>query len=381
MPGPILPSILEPFPLNRVISQLNVVNNRLQTFFGAGIGSQYPGTEGNPNATPSDHVEQMSGRNYRWDIFNNTREVATARHPGTPAATIARQAVGQQVGVFPRSAEKIPLLYEEVHNYRTIGASSAQMDAQGEAYIRRQARYLAQRFVNLREFQLAGMLRGKYYFGLTTGISDEIQHSLSSTNAMVTVDFRVPAANITSTVTGFISATWGTTSTDIPSDVYAINTDCEQQTGLPIAHAFCSPTTFMAVQKNAVLQAISGSANIVFEQFTRNAHNDFTCVMRGLPWLTWHIVPGGININGTYTKLIEDKYVAFCPEPTPDWITYLEGSEPIVEAEGRAPVERFGAHFWAKPTDDPASILLHGVHNGIPALLVPGAVYYQRVIT
>lgn len=369
---PVLPQILMPTPINSVISQLNVVNDRLQSFFGGGVGG------GNS--------QQFRGRNFGYDIFNQTREVATGRAPGAPAGAIAPNPVGRVSGVFPRFNEKVPLLFEQIHNLRVIGGPTNQIDAAGESYIRRQAQILAQRFVNAREFQYAALLRGSYTYTIS---GDDLLQNFSG--GSITVDYQVPSGNKTATGgsfssnlapngTNLITAAWSNTSTDIPAQLYAINAAGEQLTGFPVKHVWCNSTVWNYVTSNTKIQGLSGTANVVFDVLTRsdNTH-DFTATLRGMPWLTWHITDGGLNLNGTFTKFLPSTHASFLPDPSPEWVTYYEGSEVVVEVVGNQQQERFGSYFWAKPTDDPAGYQLHGVHNGIPALFVPGALLFGQV--
>lgn len=362
-----------PTPINSVISELNVVNDRLQTLFGGGMGG------GN--------VQQYRGRNFGYDIFNQTREVSTGRAPGATAATIAANPVGRVSGVFPRFNEKLPLLFENIHNLRQIGGPTSELDAAGESYIRRQAQIVKQRFTNSREFQFAAMLRGSYTYTIS---GDDLIHAFSG--GSMTVSYQVPSGNRTAVGGSFaanlnplgsgniITAAWSSSSTDIPSQIYAINAAGEQLTGYPIKHICCDSTVWNYVTSNSKVQALSGTANVVFDYLTRSdASHDFTAVLRGMPWITWHITDGGLNLNGTFSKLFPSTHAAFLPEPSPEWVTYFEGSEVVSEVAANTQAERFGSYFWAKPTDDPAGYQLHGVHNGIPVLFVPSAIFFGQV--
>src|SRR5688500_7997610 len=120
-----LPSILQPGVINEVISEVNVLNTRLQYFFIGGGGSL-----------------DVGGRYFGWDIFNETRNVAEGRAPGVGPSRIAPQPVGHVNGVFPRVHESIPLLFEKIHNQRKLGGYTS-IDRGGEAYIMAQERILA----------------------------------------------------------------------------------------------------------------------------------------------------------------------------------------------------------------------------------------------
>lgn len=345
-----LPALLQPGAINQTISQLNVINDRLQNFFVGGGG-----------------VSNQSGRNFAWDIYNESREVGGSRAPGTPPARVAPNVVGNVTGVFPRWHESIPLLYEQIHNMRQIG--SLQLDPAGETYISKQEMYLAQRCVNHREFQFLGMIRGQYYFSRS---GDDLLPSLAS--GTQTVDFQVPANN-KNQANGIIAASWNTASTDIPGHCSAIDKNSEEQTGRPIRHGWCNSTRLNYTMNNDKVRQLAGTAAEPFSRYERQANNDFICVLKGIPYITWHVTNGGVNLNGTFTPLFGDDDVLLCPDPDPSWVQYLNGSEVVVEYPGATPTERYGAYFWAEPTTKPAGYELAGVMNGLPALYNPGCLY------
>jgi hypothetical protein len=357
-----LPSILQPGSIAETVSELNVINTRLQDFFIGGGGTK-------PN----------SGRYFGWDVFNETREVAGGRAPGTPPSRIAPQPVGHVNGVFPRVHETIPLLYEEIHNLRRIGGNPQDIDVAGESYIVGQEEILAQRFANHKEFQFVGMCRGKYYY---TQTGDDIAVSLTS--GAQEINFQVPAGNqgqLDMLGGGdIIGASWATSSTDIPAHLFAIDAAFEELMGLPLRHAWCNSNTFNYVLKNDEVKELSGTANVVFDRFERIAGtNDFIVMIKGLPWIQWHVTNGVLKLDGATTKLFANDEVLFCPDPNPSWVQYYEGSEVVIEYPGATPTERYGTYFWAEPTTKPAGYELTGVHNGIPALKIPNAIAFADV--
>lgn len=355
----ILPEVLQPGAINETVSRLDVINDRLQNFFGAA------GT--NP----------VGGRYFHWDIFDETREVAEGRAPATGPSRINPQPVGYVNGVFPRVHESIPLEYERIHNIRQIG--SRDIDRAGETYITLQEQILAQRVVNHKEFQYMALCRGGYYYSRS---GDALNVSLTSGTNFI--DFQVPAGNKSQLdMLGggdIIGASWALAATDIPAHVFAIDEAFEQLIGRPLRHAWCNSTTFNYVLTNTTIGALSGTANVVFDRFERVAGtNDFMVVIKGLPWLLWHVSNGVLNLNGTATKLFGTDEVLFCPEPNADWVQLYEGSEVVVEYPGATPGERYGSYFWAEPTTKPAGYELISVYNGIPALKRPKAIAFADV--
>lgn len=352
----------------RAISQIQAPGTTLQRLFGWGFTGA--------------NRRRQSGRNFAYDIFDATRNVATARLPAQASARIDSQLVGHSTGTFPRSAETIALRDEDLLNQRRIGGSIDQLDDEGEVFITRQEAYLAQRFANLIEFQTAAMLRGSYSF---SSVGDELRHGFSG--GETTVDFKVPASNLTQlNMLGggnILDADWNTPATDIPSHLYEINQAMVQLTGMGLAHIVVSSTVWQMLTSNEVIQAGGGTSQVVFETLRRNGSGEFTAVLRAIPWVTFHIVDYGLTVwNGsaqTYTRLIEDDHAAFLPEPSARWTQFLEGSEIVTEGPGGTRAERFGFYPFAYAVHDPSGWELSAVMNGLPALYTPSAVAYGKV--
>lgn len=363
-------TILAPKQIVGVFSQVRPALRTLSTLFGFNIGgwnrTRYAGV----------------GRHFSYDIFNSTRKVAQARIPGQASSEVSPQAVGEVVGTFPRQAEKIDLLDEKITNQRVIGGPATTLDQSGESYITRQEMYLAERFANLIEFQTAAMLRNAYYYQQS---GDKLFHDFSSSSAAMQVDFKVPAANqSTLNVAGNgarITASWGTASTDIPTQLFNLNADMIQVHGYPLQHIVLKSQLWNKVVNNDYIVAQAGSAETPVSRIERAADGvNFTAELRALPWITWHIYDHGLNIgtSETYTQLIEDDHFFGFPDPDPTWVQYLEGGEMVTEGPGyNAPRSwQYGTYAYAYPRFDPSGWTLHSLHNGIPALYNPNVPLY-----
>src|SRR5262245_22651998 len=358
--------LLAPQTIRKAISQLELPGTSLQNLFGWGLSG------GN--------TARQAGRNFAYDIFNVSRQVATARVPAQAMARTAPQAVKNTGATFPRCAERITLLDEDLLNRRQIGGDT--LDQRGEIFVTRQEAYLAQRFANVIEFQTAAMLRGSYVF-LDDG--DLLRHGFTGTGTMV--DFRIPAGNKSQlNMLGggnILAADWATAGTDIPAHLHAINAAMIQLTGFGLAHVILTSVGWQYVVNNTKVQAQGGSAGPVFESLRRTSPGEFTATLRSLPWLTFHVIDYGLEIwNGTaqtFTRLIENDHAAFLPEPSPRWTQYLEGSEVVTEGPGGPKHERFGFYAYAFPTHDPSGWELCAVLNGIPALYTPSAIAYGQI--
>ena len=117
-----LSQVLAPHTILKTISQLQLAGTSLCRLFGWGIGG--------------DNVDRQSGRSFAFDIFNHTRKIATGRAPAQAASRTGPLKMAHQHGTFPRSAECIPLLDEELLNRRKIGGPDSEggIDPQSEAF-------------------------------------------------------------------------------------------------------------------------------------------------------------------------------------------------------------------------------------------------------
>lgn len=362
-------AILQPKQIVGVFSRVKPALRTLSTLFGFNVGgrnrTQYPGV----------------GRGFSYDVFNASREVAGGRLPAQPSQEIAPQKVGEVSGTFPRTAEKMDLLDEKIHNQRVIGGPATTLDTAGESYITRQEMYMAQRIANVIEFQTAAMLRGKYYF---TQSGDKLVHEFSSSGAAQTIDFKIPSGNLTTLNMlggGALLSTWNQTA-DIPSMIYTINAAMQQLTGFTLENIALKSALWNTVVNNDYVVAQAGSSAQPFEYITKDGDGNFVAKLRSIPWLKWHILDHGLNIGtasgGTYTTLIEtSKFFGF-PDPSPEWCQYLEGGEVVTEGPGHnAPRGvQFGTYAYAYPRHDPSGWTMHSLLNGIPQLTVPAAVVY-----
>lgn len=360
--------LLAPQTIRKAISQLDLPGTSLQNLMGWGLG----GT----------NVTRQSGRNFSYDVLNNSRKIATGRVPAQASNRVKPLKVGNVKGCFPRAAETIKLLDEELLNRRAIGGPDTSLDQRGEAYVTRQEAYLAQRFANLIEFQTAAMFRGSYSYDEE---GDELRHGFSGGGT--TVNYQIPAGNLSQLnmlgAGNILSADWALAATDIPSHLHKINAAMVQLTGMGLAHVVLTSVGWQYIVNNTKVKDQGGSEQAPFETMNRVGAGEFTAVLRALPWITFHVIDYGLEVwNGTtetFTKLVEDNRAAFLPEPSPRWVQYLEGSEIVTEGPSGPKHERFGFFAYSWPTHDPSGWELAAVMNGIPALYVPSALAYGLI--
>lgn len=351
-----LPTELQPVVVIDRMSRIKVINNTLQNFWGLGADG--------PNERP------VPIRRGSEDIYNETREVATAILPGSVSSTIAPHPVGSFNYSIPLSHESMPLDAERLFNIREIGKGANVIDVYGMNYIADQEREMKRRMVNMREFQVAAMMRGSYTY---TQSGQMFTHSFSG--GTYTVDYQIPSTNKT-TINSIIDATWATTTTHIPAHLFAINAYSIELSGRGIRHGFINSAMWANLLKNTDLQNQAGSVNQIFDYIDRNEQDEtFTARLKAIPWITWHINDNGLKLSGTFTKLFADTQCVLTVQPDAEIAQYLMCPTPVVKNYGAPVTGIVGEDYWYLATPDPAGYQLHTCLSGLPFLRIPKGIF------
>jgi hypothetical protein len=361
---------MAPEVILREVSRIQLPGTVLSDLFGWGLAARDPDKQdGNMTDYPL--------RDGSYDVFSRSRLLATASMPGTSNTNIKPQKVGRVRFTIPRSSEQMPLTDEDLVNRRQIGQAVTVVDSMGENYIMRQKRFMAERVANMIEFQTAALMRGSYTFDQE---GDELRQMFSGGEE--TIDFQIPSGNKNQLdmlgAGAIITASWATSSTDIPQNCYLVNTDMNSLTGLGIEHAVTNSTTFQYLLNNDKIKAQAGTSNTPYQSLERSGPGRFSAILRAIPWLQWHIVDYSLDLwdDTTYTstKLIADDQVTFIPQPSPAWCQYLNGGEVIAEGPAGPRAFRNGFYAYGYQSWNPSGWNLCTAHNGIPALYVPAAI-------
>lgn len=367
MATPALPSLLQPSVVNERISRLRVINTTLQNRFGMQSGG--PAVRSSP-----------TGRRGSYDVFNDTREVATARLPGATAATIARNPRGNVAFIIPRIAEKKPLLMEELSNFRPVGGPTNVVDQNGQLFIADEEMINKQRITNAREFQVAAMLRGSYTY---TQSGDDLIHGFSGGG--ITINYRIAAGNKTQlNMLGggdIIGVSWDNPAAPIITDLFQIQAAFNQLTGRGLKQVMVTSVGWGNVLNNIQVQNQAGSVNQVFDYISKDDDSEeFTARLKAAPWVEWLITDNGLNLNGTFTKLIPDTAAVFTTTVGPQVAKFYECGEPVVVEWTRQQLYAQGEYFYYDLKGNPASYELYSIFNGLPVLLIPDSIAFGTVV-
>ena len=368
--------------ITRVVSRIKTQMTLFQSFF-----KMLPGQAGTQN---------VSGRYLGWDIFDKTRLIAEGRAPGTGPSTVQRKAVGHVSAVSYRAHEKITLLHEEIFRTRPLGQQFGVVDVNGQNYINRQLEYMTQRFRNSREFMISRMLRG----GFGVKQTGETWVPVEKGAGTFDIDYNLPAAHLgqldLGTGSNVIDAGWQTASTNVIKQVLNVNKAFERLHGRPLRHIWINSSTFEMLLNNTSLQNTAGTAYRIFDSLSARQmkseegipDSGFEVVFRGLPLQTFHVYDGVLNVNqntdsdtvANTSLFIPDNNAIFLPEPSNDWVGWINASEYVKENVMDAGRQVFGFHSWSTNTIDPAGIELKMLDNGLPVLYVPKCVAYGTCV-
>ena len=382
----ILPDLLALSNVTGVFSRIKAPGDVIQRFYGMQMGG--------PN------VDTITTRHYTYDVFDYQRGIARGRAPGTGPARVAPVPVGSVAVRVPRFYEKVELDYETLSNIRAIGENAGVQDKMGLKYIERQARELKRKQQNAREFLVGSILRGGSWAMWTNGEDFIPVYSLGSATGF-TVDMQVPAGNKTKLdmlgAGDIIGTSWDNTNAPIIGDLLQISGAFQQLVGMPLDTVWVNDDMWLNVLKNTQVINTAGSANTPFAQYEMLKSGVGTnedsqpvglqrAVLRGIPWVTWNIYSGVVEVlntstgAATTTKLIPDNTATFHIKHDPSWFDFVDGGE-IVKENAMAPaVMRTGHVAWAKEVDEPARVELHSLQNGLPRLTVPKAVAHGTVV-
>jgi major capsid protein E len=351
-----LPQELQPAVVSERISRVKPIMTELQKFWGFDGGN----------------VKPVPIRTGTIDIFNDTRQVATGVIPGSASANVPPNPVGTFNYAIPEVRENIALKAEKLFNLRQMGASGNVIDQYGLNYIAEEEQFLKQKLNGFREFQTAALMRGSYTYSKVGG-STNLVHSFSG--GTYTVDYKLPSTN-TGSLNSSISAAWSNAGTKIVSDILAVNALSANVTGRGIRHAFCNSVVWQYIVSNTQVQNLAGSVNMPYDVVRNNDSEDYSMVLKAVPWLKFHVNDNGLELTaGTFSKFFADTQITFTVEPGPDIASYYTCPSPVVEYDGGPILGVQGEHYWYTSLRDPAAYQLNTVLSGMPVPKVPGGIF------
>ncbi len=329
-------------------------------------------------------VDEVPGRKFAWDVFDNTRVIAQGRTPGSAAANVSLNPVGTVLATCYRIFEQTTLDYERVFRNRGLGAAMGDVDARGERYIAKQMTHKLRRVMNAREFMVVrtladGRFKLKVVGNDVIPLAFPVGASLEA--GEVAIDFQHPASSKFT-----VPVDWTAPTTTIINDLIAINDLSEKGARFPLEIAWCNSTTWKDITNNDQVKATGGTANVWFNEqgFVPTTSRDpedagamtpgVSFVLRGFPQMKWFVYGDQyIDDEGTVTDHIVDGNVIMTPRQSTEWMEWRSGSELVQKREGGPIDEQFGFGMWQEVVRNPLALAMFALDNGLPAPYVPQA--------
>jgi hypothetical protein len=314
-----------------------------------------------------------------------TRTVAKMAAYGSPSQVRALKSVESVPVKLIHTVESIYLPTTDYLNLLSAEDGTAQ--TRGLQEVTRQVRMFRANFDNLRVAALTQMLfQGAIY-------SDGSGNLLpNSTGAKTIASFNVPTGNtgqldVFGTSNPIIDSAWNSAAADIDQQLLNLRQTASKLTGYPLKYAFYGKNVPTYLTNNTKLQ----------NYFVHNSSDDTGFLSTAeipspLLGMTW--VPAYDAFfedqNGVLQSLVGDDQVVFTPEPTPDWIGWLEGTYPVptgvgtVSTDGATALRNSvttaaGMFAYGLISTDPVTIKMVAGDTFLPVLKVPKAIFQATV--
>lgn len=321
-------------------------------------------------------ADQVLGNKARHINYSGTRKNAQVVPYSAPPKQIVQLARESQDVILLHTIENIPFQQELFMQLRNLDSYAVQKMAADE--IAFQAMGAATRQTNLESSAVHVMLaNGKLWFDSSGNLL------ATSSGADITVDYGVPANNLNQ-LNGIISASWATSSTDIPKQINNIKMTAVQTTGYPLKTALYGKNVMSYLMNNDFMKYYLARNPSVNDRW-----KDTNQIPDGLFDLKWIPMQNTFfeDANGTVTEIFGGDTVTFCPDLTPMTYSIYEGSYPVPKSLMMAQnVEQMLGNFDNKfgqfgfaMMNPPSQII--GVYGDtfLPRLKVPVAFYVADV--
>jgi hypothetical protein len=324
-------------------------------------------------------VEKDSGTYTR---VYGTRTVARTAAYGSPSQRRELKGIEEVPVKLMHSIENITFPMSDFRGLMQPG--SLNIDQKGVKEIGRQVREARKNSDNLRVAALTSlMFQGAIY-------TDQGGNLLpNSTGARTTANFAVPTGNqaqLNVFGTGnVIDVSWANAAADIDAQIMTLRQYALRLTGYPLKYAYYGKNVPGLLTGNTKLANYfwrNGEANPAYL-----GTGDIPSPLLGLTWKPAYEAFFE-DANGVNQPLAGDNQVTFCPEPSTDWIAWLEGKYDVptkltVSADAVAAlsdVETVAGMFaYATLITDPLSVKMVYGDTFLPTLKVPKAIFQATV--
>lgn len=320
---------------------------------------------------------------------HGTRTTAKIAAYGSPSQTRQLKGVIEVPVKLLHTVENIMM---DMNNFMAIikkesMGSNLIVDQKGEQEIARQVGEAKQNLDNLRIAALAFCLfQGNIWADAGGNLLP------SATNAKTTIPFLVPAGNQNQLNWdgngNIIDVSWDNPAADIDLQIQTLHEVAVRASGYPIAHAFYGRKIAKWLTDNSKL-----SSYFVRSEGESGANNQFlrtADIPNPLLGLQWHRAYQTFyeDASGNYQSIIPDNAVVFTPEPSRDWLGWMDGTVPCpgsVQVSSdpmetlRNVVLQSGMFGYAQLMTDPVMLKFVYGDTFLPVLKVPKAIWQATV--
>lgn len=324
----------------------------------------------------------IEGDSGTYTKIEGTRQTARLATFGSPARRRGMKGVSEVPIKLAHSFEVINHKPTTLLNLRNYENESKQR--LGRQEIARATADFAQLFTNWRTAMVhSAFALGAIYF------DGEGNLLPSSSGAVYTIDFGIPAGNKTQLdVFGdgdIIAAAWDVAATDIVGQIEALKIASLKKTGYALEHAFYGENVLGFLINNDAVGAALQSHPALASAFMMGE------IPNGFLGLQWHPMGGAFfaDENADNQTWWPADQVVFSPTPTADWYEVVQGTYPIPADLGGvynsgddaigAVREVAGMFSYAKITDNPVGIEHYAGDTVLPVIKVPNAVFIADV--
>lgn len=341
-----------------------------------------------PNFTK---IHKRVKRDYgEWKTQVGARTVASTTDYGAPARDDQQTNLGVQTAKLLHSFRNVRLPIMDFMNLLKVDSLVDQQ--MGIDEVVRQVKFHVEKNVNLRTTALASAIgTGNIWIDKTGGILP------SSSGAVVTIPFNVPASNQAQlNVFGsgnIIAATWATAGTDIAGQIRALKQASIRQTGYKIKYAIYGLNVATYLANNTSLQTYMSRTAYPVAPFPAGAgpeylaSNEIPPRMLDLEWIPGYTQYYLDNALAPQTFIGNDEVIFVCDPDESGWLQNLEGSYPVpmkyapvaAESVTSSFEEKWGMFAYGQPSSNPASAELFFGDTYLPAI-TNGQCLYQAVV-
>ncbi len=253
--------------------------------------------------------------------------------------------------------------------------------------VTRQVREFRKNFDNLRVASLTQMLfQGSIYWD---GAGNLLPNS---TGAKTIANFGVPAGNQgqldpLSQGSNVIDTSWDNAAANIDKNLLTLRQIATRLTGYPLKYAFYGRNVPTYLTNNTKLQNYFIRDPGDNAQYLSTA--DIPSPLLGLEWRPAYDAFFE-DATGTLQNLVGDDQVVFTPEPSSDWIGWLEGTYPVptnlgnvaqdaAESLRSSVTTASGMFAYGVVNTDPVTVKMVAGDTFLPVLKVPKAIFIATV--